>query len=615
MRRNGDQDVFTLGVLRSLMEAIPAEMAEVLKRTSYHPIFNEVLDFSTALLNRRGELVASSMGVTVHLGALELCASAVINHFGLEQMKPGDVFVHNNPYPGGTHLPDVDILVPVFHRKNLVAFAVARGHHGDIGGANAGSFAGDTTSIFQEGVRIPPTKLYEAGRLNKGVKDLLLANVRVPKFTWGDLQAQIAACRLGEKRILEMFDKYGQRAINEMMEWALDYSEQLMRAEIEKIPDGHYTFADYLDSDGIDKEREVRIHVKVIVKGSDITFDFSGSDPQVKGPANCVYGVVCSATYCAMFNLTDPSIPKNHGCYRPIKIIAPEGLVINARFPAPVVSGNTETSSRIIDAITGALARVLPEKVTGADSGTATAHIAGGFDPRINDYYAWYLGADPCAWGARATKDGFECAGGPRIGGHVSQIPMEVFETRYPFFVEEYAFVTDSGGPGKFRGGLSGITVIRPVGHDCEVGGANDRCVIPPYGIFGGMPGLHGENKIIHKDGSETPIDRAGHEIARDGEIIYFRAPGGGGYGNPLDRDLDYLQHDIDNEYVSIESAERDYGAVVDRTTRKIDLKATEVKRKKLKTEWKRGEIFIDQQTQPFAKRPFRIVRMDEEAK
>jgi N-methylhydantoinase B/oxoprolinase/acetone carboxylase alpha subunit len=313
-----------------------------------------------------------------------------------------------------------------------------------------------------------------------------------------------------------------------------------------------------------------------------------------------------------MFNLTDPTIPKNHGCYRPITVIAPEGRVVNARYPAPVVSGNTETSSRIIDTVFGALAKVIPEKVTASDSGTATAHIAGGVDPRTGQYYAWYLGADPCAWGARATKDGFTCAGGPRIGGHVSQIPMEVFETRYPFFVEEFALAADSGGPGRFRGGLSGITVIRPEGHDCDIGGANDRCVIPPYGIFGGMPGLHGENRIIHKDGSKTPIDRAGGELARAGEVLYFRAPGGGGYGDPLDRDLDDLQHDIDNEYVSVESAERDYGAVVDRKTYHIDREATESKRKKLKVEWKRDDIFIDQRAEPFAKRPFRVIRYDD---
>jgi N-methylhydantoinase B/oxoprolinase/acetone carboxylase alpha subunit len=613
--KNRTKDAFTFGVLNSLLESIPAEMAEVLKRTSYHPIFNEVLDFSTAVLNGKGELTASAMGVAVHLGALELCAQAVINHFGLEGFRPGDVLIHNNPFPGGTHLPDVDILVPVFYKEKLVAFTVSRGHHGDIGGANPGSFAGDTTSIFQEGVRIPPTKLYDAGELNEGFRNFLLANVRVPTFTWGDLQAQVAGCRVGEKRVIEMYEKYGPDLIDEMMEWAMDYSERLMRAEIEKIPDGTYVFADYLDNDGVDKEKEVKIHVKVTVKKETITFDYSDSDSQVKGPANCVFGVVCSATYCAMFNLTDPSIPKNHGCYRPITLIAPEGLVVNARFPAPVVSGNTETSSRIIDTVVGALARVIPAKVTASDSGTATAHIAGGVDPRTGQYYAWYLGADPCAWGARATKDGFECSGGPRIGGHVSQVPMEVFETRFPFFVEEYGFAMDSGGPGRFRGGLSGITVIRPMGHDCEIGGANDRCVIPPYGIFGGMPGLHGENKVVHKDGSITPIDRAGGELARDGEIIYFRAPGGGGYGDPLERDLDHLQHDLDNEYVSVESAERDYGAVVDKSTRQIDREATEARRKALKAEWRRDEIFIDQKTEPFAKRPFRIIRMDEGVK
>lgn len=607
------KDIFTFEVLRSLMGAIPQEMAEVLKRTSYHPIFNEVLDFSTALLNNRGEMVSQSMGVVVHLGALELCAGAVINHFGIANLHPGDILIHNNPFPGGTHLPDVDILAPVFHRKKLAAFAVARGHHGDIGGMHPGSFAGDTRSIFQEGVRMPPIKLFDRGILNEGVKDMLLANVRVPSFTWGDLQAQIAAVRIGEKRLDEMFEKYGADAMNAAMEWAMDRSEKLMRAEIDKIPEGSYSFEDYLDNDGIDKDRPVKIRVTVIVKGSDITFDFSGSDLQVKGPANCVLGVVHSATYCALFNITDPTIPSNHGCYRPVTIVAPEGLVINARFPAPVVSGNTETSSRIIDAITGAVSRLIPNNIIASDSGTATAHIAGGIDPRTGEYYTWYLGADPCAWGARATKDGFTCSGGPRIGGHVSQVPMEVFETRYPYFVEEYSLVPDSGGPGKFRGGVSSLTIMRPVGHNCEVGGANDRCIIPPYGIFGGMPGYHGDNHIQRPNGEIISIDRAGGVPAGEGDLLYFRVAGGGGYGDPLGRDLNYLQHDIDIELVSLESAERDYGAVVDRDTHQIDHLATKTRREKLKAEWRRNEIFIDQYTLPFARKPFRIVKMDVE--
>ncbi len=609
----GSRDLFTLGVLRSLLESIPLEMAEVLKRTSYHPIFNEVLDFSTALLDRQGRLIASSMGVTVHLGALELSAGAVIRRFGADGLKSGDVLIHNNPFPGGTHLPDVDIIMPVHHGGVLVAYAVARGHHGDIGGMHPGSFAGDTVSIFQEGVRIPPIKLYEEGTLNEGVRELFLANVRVPQFSWGDLQAQVAGCRLGARRIGELFAKYGAVEMTGAMEWAMDYSERLMRAEIDRLPDGVYAFEDFLDNDGIDVERPVRIHAKVTVAGSDITVDFSGSDGQVKGPANCVLGVTYSATYCALFNLTDPSIPKNHGCYRPVTIVAPEGLVVNARFPSPVVSGNTETSMRIIDTVSGALARVIPERVIGGDSGTATAHTAGGFDPRTGEYYAWYLGSDPTAWGARATKDGFELAGGPRIGGSVSQVSMEVFETRYPFLVERYEFMPDSGGPGRFRGGTSGITIMRPLDHECEVGGANDRCVIPPYGIFGGMPGLHGENKIIHGDGSETPIDRAGGKIARPGDVLSFRAPGGGGYGDPLERDLDHLQHDLDIGLVSPTSARRDYGAVLEASGTKIDRPATEEKRAVLKSEWMRERLFIDQKTQPFARIPFRTVGMDEQ--
>lgn len=612
-RPEAPKDAFTLGVLRSLMESIPSEMAEVLKRTSYHPIFNEVLDFSTALLDADGRLVASSMGVPVHLGALEMSAQAMIERFGKEGLKKDDILIHNNPFPGGTHLPDVDVLMPVFHEGRLVAYSVARGHHGDIGGAHPGSFAGDSTSIFQEGVIIPTIRLYDQGVLNEGVKDLFLANVRVPQFSWGDLQAQVAGCRLGERRMRELCEKHGVDDIHEAMAWALDYSEQLMRAELDKIPDGTYTFEDYLDNDGIDKDRPVKIHARITVKGTEIVVDFSGSDPQVKGPANCVLGVAHSATYCALFSLTDPAMPKNHGCYRPVTIIAPEGLVVNAKFPSPVVSGNTETSLRIMDTICGALARVIPKRVIGADSGTATAHIAGGFDPRSGEFYAWYLGSDPTAWGARATKDGFEASGGPRIGGHVSQIPMEVFETRYPFIVDEYAFHPDSGGPGRFRGGMSGVMRIRPVGHDCEIGGANDRCVIPPYGIFGGMPGLHGENKIIHSDGSETPIDRAGGELARAGETLYWRAPGGGGYGNPLERDLDYLEHDLEIGLVSPTSAQRDYGAVIDEKTGKLDRQATGLNREALKKEWKRDQIFIDQMTRPFARKAFRIVRMDEQ--
>ena len=295
-------------------------------------------------------------------------------------------------------------------------------------------------------------------------------------------------------------------------------------------------------------------------------------------------------------------------------IIAPEGRVVNARFPAPVVSGNTETSLRIIDTVSGALARVHTPRGSSPPIRARPPPTSPAASTRRNgEYYAWYLGADPCAWGARATKDGFQASGGPRIGGSVSQIPMEVFETRYPFMVDEYAYHPDSGGPGRFRGGMSGVTVMRPVGHDCEVGGCNDRCVIPPYGLFGGMPGLHGENKIVHSDGSETPIDRAGGEIAREGDVLYFRAPGGGGYGDPLDRDLDHLQHDLDIGLVSRESARRDYGAVVDEATGSVDRPATEANRATLKRGMETGKIFIDQKTKPFAGKAFRIVGIDEQ--
>lgn len=604
-------DIFAIGVLNSLLVAIPTEMAEVMKRTSYHPIFNEVMDFSTTLMNDEGHLIATSSGVPTHLGALEFSIKAILNYFGREQIHPGDVIIHNNPYPGGSHLPDVDIIVPMFFDDDLVGFAVARGHHGDIGGANAGSFAGNSTSIFQEGLRILPTKLYDRGVLNQSWLTFLLANVRVPNFTWGDLQAQISACRIGETRFTDMYKKYGKDQMQNVQKWIMAHSEKLIRGEISAMPDGIYVFEDYLDNDGVDKDRPVKIHVKITIQGSDIIFDFNGSDLQVRGPANCALGSLSSATYAGLFFVCSPTIPKNHGCYNPVTIIAPEGLVVNAKFPAPLVSGNTETSSRVIDVILGALARILPKKVTGSDSGTATAHIAGGFDPRNNEEYAMYLGADMTAWGARATKDGFSCASS-RIGGSVCQIPMEVFETRYPFVVDEYAFVCDSGGPGRFRGGLSGIMTIRSVNHDCYMGGANDRAEIAPYGIFGGMPGLHGSNLIFHHDGQCSDINRAGGIIAHAGETIMFRAPGGGGYGDPLERDLDYLQHDLDNEYVSLEAAVRDYGAIL-RADGVIDRKASAARRQELQKEWRRDEIFIDQWTQPYTLKQMRLLKMNVE--
>lgn len=612
--KTGNKDVFTYEVLRSLLESIPREMAEVLKRTSYHPIFNEVLDFSTALLTAEGELAAQFVGVPVHLGALEACARAIINRFGADGFKPSDIIIHNNPFPGGSHLPDVDILAPVFYKGKLVMFAVARGHHGDIGGAHPGSFAGDSTSIFQEGVRMPPIKLYEAGKLAEGVKDLLLANVHMPNYTWGDLQAQVAACHIGEKRLSEMFEKYGSEAVAQSINWSFDRSEQLMRAEIDRWAEGFYTFTDYLDNDGIDKDRPVKIHVKITVKGSDITFDFNGSDKQVRGPANCVMGNLTSAVYTALFNLTERTIPKNHGCYRPVTIIAPEGLVVNAKYPAPVVSGNTETTLRVIDTITGAMAKVMPEKVVAACSGTTSNVIWGGVDPRTDEPYALYLGGFGGGGGARATKDGWGPQGGSQIGGANGQIPIEEVETKFPFFIEEASLVLDSGGPGRFRGGQVELWRMRIVGHICEMGGCQDRSIISPYGLFGGMPGLHGDNHIVRKNGEIIAIDRSGGVMVAPEDEIHLRFPGGGGYGDPLGRNLDYLQNDIDHKIVSVESARRDYGAVVD-AKGKIDRAATEANRKKLKPRWKRDEIFIDQWTKPFARKQFRLIHMNEEVK
>ena len=603
-------DPFTLEVIRGLLEAVPREMASTLKRTSFHPIFNEVNDFSCAIFDARGDMVAQSVSNPPQLGTMESSVKAAIQEIGLESLHPGDVVIHNDPYRGGNHLPDVTILMPVFHRGALVLFPANRGHHGDIGGIRPGSFAGDSTSIFQEGIRIPPLLLYQRGKLNRGVHDLLMANVRTPHYMTGDLRAQVAACETGGARIREMMNRYGAALIEEAARYAMDHSERLIRREISRWRPGTYTFEDFLDSDGIERDRPVRIRATVTVKGSSVHFDYSGSDPMVRGPVNATFGVLTSATYNAILCLTDHRIPTNHGCYRPISLTAPDGSVVNARFPAPVVGGNTETNNRITDAIWAALAPILPRRVTAADMGTTFNVSAGGPDPRTGRYYVWYL-SPPGGMGARATKDGMGMVVGAKLGGFPAHISLEVFESHFPWFSHEYSIAPDSGGPGRFRGGLGVRWRISPVDHTAELTINTDRIFISPYGLFGGYPGLHGRFVVARDSGSEEGVEVGkGSFAVRPGETIFLRTPGGGGYGSPLERDPLAVLRDVRNGVVSPERAQEDYGVVLTPDGASVDAPATAALRARLAGEWHRETIFLDQGQAIYARQRFRVVAL-----
>lgn len=602
-------NAFQHEVMNSLIESIPSEMAVIMKQTSYSPIFNEVLDFSTAILTADGNLIAQYIGVPIHLAAMEFCLKAIIRKFQ-GNLEPGDIIIHNDPYDGGSHLPDINIVMPCFFEGELIAFTANRGHHADVGGANPGSFAGNSTSIFQEGVRIPTMKIYRAGELNQDILDLICANVRAPKFTNGDIHAQIASCRLGERRLGALLQKYGAASVKGAMSWAMDYSEKRMRAEIGEWPDGVYECADYMDSDGVDLDRPVKVHAKVTIQGDELAVDLSGSDPAVRGPVNGALASVAAGVYISILSFSDPTIPSNHGCYRPVSIIAPPGSVVNAQYPSPVVSGNTEMAMNVIHTVSAALAKALPDRMIGADAGTTANLSGGGIDPKTGKPYVFCLSL-PSGCGARKTKDGLVVTLSGRIGGLAQYMSIEMFEARFPFITERYGIVQDSGGPGRFKGGLTAEWVARPLGHTCEIVGCTEKSRIPPYGVFGGMPGLHGQWHISYGDGRPNVDVSKSNALMSENDLLFVRTPGGGGYGDPLDRAIEHLQYDLDQGYVSVESARRDYGAVVDEKTKEIYPEATMKRRTELKRKWNREQFFLDEATTPYAAVPFRTVTMD----
>ncbi|MBI2881367.1 MAG: hydantoinase B/oxoprolinase family protein [Candidatus Tectomicrobia bacterium] len=612
--------------------AITNEMSVTLRRTSYSIILNEGNDYSVAIFDENADLVAMSpMGVPTHLGGMEFSVKACVGHIGKKNFEPGDIVVHNDPFSGGAHLPDINIILPVFHKGELVMFAASRGHHEDVGAMRPGSFSGDATSIFHEGLRMPPMKLFRRGRPNEELINVWLANVRTPRNTLGDMRAQIACCRVADARLREMFEKYGKRTVQGAIRWTMDYAERRMRAIVREWPNGTYVHEEFMDDDGINKGVPVKIRLKLTIKGSNITFDFSESDPQVAGPINACWSMVNSAVFVAMLNAVAPpegyaTEIANHGCYRPLRVIAPAGLVVNATYDRPVVGGNTETHQRMMDTVLGALTQVIPDKVYAQDMGTTNNCIAGGFDPRkkskdkpLGEMYVWYqypMGGT----GGRATKDG-PSVNGTKIAGHVSHSPQESFEIVDPWFVEEYSLVTDSGGPGRFRGGLSCQWKIRPVDHQAEFGFNAERSVIPPAGLFGGVPGLHADRRVYRRcsnaetlaaDSVEVLESKTGGVPVRPEDLLYQRTPGGGGYGDPCDRDPQAVLEDVLDEYVSLEAAERDYGVVIDRERMTLDAERTRALRERLRKERPRNHVFLDQATRPYARRPFRQIRVAE---
>ena len=546
-------DPITLEVLRNALAGVAEEMNANLVRTGYSPNIKERRDCSAALFDPRGRMIAQAESIPVHLGAMPFSVAAALEHF--EELKPGDTVILNDPFAGGAHLPDITFITPIFHRARLVGIAANRAHHADIGGKAPGSLAGDATEIYQEGLRIPPLLLWRAGELDEAVLKLILANTRTPEERLGDLRAQRAANETGLRRFLELVERYGMELLRAAIEELLDYSERRMRAELAAIPDGRYEYEDYLDDDGLG-EGPIRLHVQVEVRGDEIMIDFSGSAPQVEGPVNAVYAVTASAVYYTIRALTDPDIPPNEGCYRPIVIVAPEGTVVNASPPAAVVGGNLETSQRIVDVLLGALAQALPERAIGACQGTMNNLSLGGIDPRTGRAYAFYetIGG---GLGARADKDGID-----GVHSHMTNTlntPIEALEIAYPLRVERYELRRDSGGAGRRRGGLGIRREIRVLGHRARLSLLADRRRTRPYGVRGGLPGEPGADALII-GGEERPLPGKGTVVVEPGTVVRVETPGGGGYGDPQERERELVLKDYREGRISAEHARRYYG-------------------------------------------------------
>lgn len=558
-------DNVSLVIIHNNLVNFTREMGTAMMRTAYSPIFSESRDFSCALFDRNGEMIAQGEYCPAQLGAIPLTVKWTIGELGQDNFKPGDVVIHNDPYRGGCHMPEHMMLKPIFYDGKLVAFAAVIGHVAEIGGMAVGSFASNATEVFQEGLRLPPIKLMSEGEYVQPVWKIILANHRTPRNTWGDFHAMLGSLNVAERRVMSLMDKYGADYILRASEELLDYSERLMREEIRTIPQGEYSFEEYMEDDGI-TEKRYRIKVTVVVRDGEVLVDYTGSDPQAQGPINATYGVTASATYNAMLQITGAHIPRNAGCYRPIKIIAPPGTLVNVKYPGPSVGGNTETQPRIVGAILGALSQVLPEKVMAAEGATSCNFLFGGVSPKTGRFYTHYH-FEASGWGGRYRTDGNSAQN--HIHGNCRNTPIEIFESVFPFLVESYGLRQDSGGAGRQRGGLGIRRVLKVIAPQITVSLMMDHVKQGAWGAFGGMSGgLAG--MWIKKKGSDSfktfsevygtiSPSKFANLVVEAGDEIMLDSAGGGGYGDPRERDPELVRQDMRDGFVSAAAAEKLY--------------------------------------------------------
>jgi N-methylhydantoinase B len=518
-------DPIELAIFQSAFHSVAGEMGLALRRTAFSPNIKERCDYSSAVFNGDGKVIAMGDDMPVHLGSMPMSVTAVLNKLTLD---PGDVAVLNDPFEGGTHLPDITLVMAVFSeaRPSAVFFVANRAHHADVGGMYPGSM-GPCREIWQEGVRIPPMKLIKRGAMNQEVLDLLLNNVRTPREREGDLTAQIGACRMGVERMTELIEKYGLERTEANVEALLAHSEALMSGELKQLPEAEVTAEDFLDDDGItDEPVKICVTLRTDPRRGHLRIDFSGSAPQVSGSLNAVAAITYSAVFYVLRCLLPEEAAPTAGLLRPLELILPEASVVNARIPAAVAGGNVETSQRIVDVLLLALSQILPDRIPAASSGSMNNLTIGGTDPRNGNLYAYY---ETIAGGSGGRPSSPGVSGVHTHMTNSLNTPIEALEYAYPFRVRRYAYRMGSGGSGRFHGGdglVREIELLAPA----QVTILSDRRSFAPYGLAGGSAGATGKNSLV-EDGVETSLPGKCTLGVKQSAVVRIETPGGGGWG------------------------------------------------------------------------------------
>lgn len=552
MTANKLADPILMEVIGNSFISIAEEMSVTLQKTAYSSIVREALDFSTALFDENGHLLAQSANIPTHLGMMHLTLQEILkNHYPIETLNDNDQIIMNHPYLGASHTPDILLFCPVFHEDSLIGFTGSMCHHVDVGGSAPGSLANNVTDVYQEGLLIPPLKLYARGEPNQAIFSIIESNIRMPGHTMGDLRAQIAANETGKKRFLNIIKKYGIVQVRQIEQELMNYTEKMIRTKLSDLPNGIFISEGHLDDDGIDIDQHIPLKAKVEIKGENIIFDFTECSPQVKGPMNTVWTVVWSVASYVTRCITDPDVLQNEGAFRPIEIRLKKGTILNPIAPAPV-GGRHHTVMRLSEICLQALAEAVPDKIPAASHAHATSISLGGLNPNTNGYFV-YFELNGGGMGARRTKDGL--SGIDVHVGNCMNVPVEAAELEYPLEFSRYELATDSGGAGEFMGGLGIIRELKVLTDNLTLTIRSDAETTNPNGLFGGKNGKPGRKELNPGTEKATPLYRKATKVLLNiNDVIHLQTPGSGGYGDPKKRGKEQVYKDWENGYITDET-------------------------------------------------------------